>query len=229
VSAGRIFDLVVATAVLIVASPAMLAAAVAVRLDSPGPILFRQLRVGRHGRTFRILKFRTMRHAASGAESGLSVGDEPDVTRIGRLLRQYKLNELPQLFNVLRGEMSIVGPRPELPGYVALYKPRDRAAILAVRPGITDPASLLYRRESDLLAREVDPQRAYVERIMPRKLAIARRYLRRRTLLSDLGVILVTAYAILRPARVPLAESAASLSSRPASVRPHRNTAGLAA
>ena len=124
-----------------------------------------------------------MPHSSEVADPGLSDDHAARILQFGRLLRDYKLNELPQFFNVLRGDMSIVGPRPEMPRFVNLYKKRDFETLLAVRPGITDPASLRYRNECALLAAESDPHRAYVEKILPRKLAISRRYLRRQSLL----------------------------------------------
>jgi len=195
----RLFDIVVTALALVLLAPIMIVIALAIRLDSPGPCLFRQVRVGRDGRPFRILKFRTMRHDIEVMEAGLGDDEDPRIARLGRMLRKHKLNELPQLFNVLRGEMSIVGPRPELPRFVEQYKLRDRDAVLSVRPGITDPASLRYRNEGELLAAEADPYQAYVDRIMPRKLAIARWYLRRRSLLHDAAILFATAYALVSP------------------------------
>lgn len=187
----RAFDATAAAAGLVLLSPLLLAVAIAIRLDSPGPVLFRQERVGRHGAPFRILKFRTMRTDAERGGRQITVGDDPRITRVGAVLRRAKIDELPQLINVLRGEMALVGPRPEVPRYVARYDARQRR-VLDVRPGITDPASVAYRDENARLARAEDPERVYVEEIMPAKLEMNLDYLRTRTLRSDVGVILGT-------------------------------------
>jgi lipopolysaccharide/colanic/teichoic acid biosynthesis glycosyltransferase len=204
-SGKRLFDIFVAALALALLWPLMLLIALVVRLESPGPSLFRQTRIGRHGRSFDILKFRTMPHDTDLTDPGLASNHDPRILKFGRLLRDYKFNELPQLFNVLCGDMSMVGPRPELPSFVRLYKQRDLEALLSVRPGITDPASLRYRDEGAILALESDPHRAYVERIMPRKHAISRWYLRRQSLLGDLAIVFATAYAIISPRSVPRA------------------------
>jgi lipopolysaccharide/colanic/teichoic acid biosynthesis glycosyltransferase len=163
--------------------------AVAVRLDSPGPVLFRQERVGRHGRPFRIHKFRTMQVDATGRGPLLTASGDPRVTRVGAALRRHRLDELPQLIDVLKGDMSLVGPRPEVPRYVALYPPDLRERVLAVRPGITDPSSLDFLDEGELLARAADPEREYVDVILPRKLRRAADYADRATFATDLRVI----------------------------------------
>lgn len=177
-------------------APFALLAAAAVALDSPGPVLFRQRRVGRGGREFEILKFRSMRTDAEAVGGQLTVGADPRVTRVGRLLRKSKFDEIPQLINVLRGDMALVGPRPEVPKYVALYTAEQRG-VLAVRPGITDPASIAFRSESELMGSSDDPERLYVEELMPRKLALNLAYLERRTVASDVGVIVKTLLALL--------------------------------
>ncbi len=202
----RLFDIFVAASALAVLAPLMVLIALLVRLESPGPSLFRQTRIGRHGRPFQILKFRTMLHGSEVADPGLSDNHDPRILKFGRLLRDYKFNELPQLLNVLRGDMSMVGPRPELPRFVNLYKRRDFEILLAVRPGITDPASLRYRNEGALLAAESDPHRAYVEKIMPRKHAISRWYLRRQSLLGDAAIVFATISAVVSPRSVPRAQ-----------------------
>jgi lipopolysaccharide/colanic/teichoic acid biosynthesis glycosyltransferase len=188
--AKRCFDLVVAFLALLLLSPLLLGIALWIRLDSPGPALFRQERVGRHGRPFRIHKFRTMRTGAAGLP--LTVGRDGRITRAGRWLRSRRLDELPQLIDVLKGDMSLVGPRPEVPRYVAHYPAALREAVLSVRPGITDPASLAHLDEDALLARAADPERAYVEQVLPRKLELAARYARSATLASDLRILLRT-------------------------------------
>ena len=193
----RLFDLIAATLGLVVLAPVFVVVAVLIKRSSPGPVFFRQVRVGRDGAPFAMLKFRTMRPDAEQAGGPLTVGADPRITPIGRTLRTYKLDELPQLVNVVRGEMSIVGPRPEVPRYVAHYDARQRA-VLAVRPGITDPASVAYRDENALLAGASDPEATYLREIMPHKLELNLAYLQRRTLLSDIGVILDTLLKVVR-------------------------------
>lgn len=193
--AKRLFDIVVSLAALLLLALPMLAVAAWIRLDSPGPVFFRQQRVGRHGVPFAIHKFRTMRHGAGGL--ALTVGDDARITRAGHWLRRTRLDELPQLLDVLAGDMSLVGPRPEVPRYVALYPPGLRELALAVRPGITDPASLAYIDEAALLAAAADPEREYVERILPAKLQAAAAYAERATLASDIAVLARTARALL--------------------------------
>jgi len=187
--AKRIFDLLLAAAGLILLSPLLAAIAVWIKLDSPGPVFFRQERVGRLGRSFRIHKFRTMRHADADAGAQLTVGEDARITRAGRALRPRKLDELPQLIDVLLGDMSLVGPRPEVPRYVALYPPALRDKVLSVRPGITDFASIEYRDEGRMLAEAADPERAYIEQVMPAKLRFAADYVDRMSLLTDLRLI----------------------------------------
>lgn len=195
--ARRAFDVLAAGAGLLVLAPLFAVVAVAIAATSPGPVFFRQERVGRGGAPFRIFKFRSMRVDAEAVGGQLTVGGDPRVTRVGALLRATKIDELPQLINVVRGEMALVGPRPEVPRYVALYTPAQRR-VLDVRPGITDPASIRYRDESAALARAADPERAYVDEVMPHKLAINLAYLERRTLASDVGVILATLWRLVR-------------------------------
>lgn len=197
-TARRLFDASAAALGLLVLSPLLLVVAVSVAASSPGPVFFRQVRVGRGGEPFNILKFRTMRTDAERTGGQLTVGEDPRITRVGRFLRQWKMDELPQLINVVRGEMALVGPRPEVPRYVELYTEEQRQ-VLTVRPGITDPASVAFRSESELMGRHPDPERYYIEEIMPRKLSINLDYLSRRTLLSDVGVILNTFRAVSEP------------------------------
>lgn len=192
----RIFDIAAAGAGLLLLSPLLLGLALWVRLDSPGPALYRQQRVGRNGVPFDILKFRTMRQRAVGGAQ-LTVGQDPRITRAGRFLRRYKLDELPQLINVLQGTMSLVGPRPEVPRYVDCYPPAVRATVLSVAPGITDLASILYKEESDVLGRAADPERAYLETILPVKLEYYQRYVHERSFWLDLRIIFRTLAAIV--------------------------------
>jgi lipopolysaccharide/colanic/teichoic acid biosynthesis glycosyltransferase len=187
--AKRLFDLLGAALGLLLLSPLMLAIAVAIKLDTRGPVFFRQQRVGRHGVPFRIHKFRSMVADAPQRGPALTVGDDTRITRSGRWLRRTRLDELPQLIDVLAGHMSLVGPRPEVPQYVAHYPAALRERALSVRPGITDPSSLLYLDESEQLARAADPEREYVEVILPRKLQCAADYAARASLLSDVGVL----------------------------------------
>jgi lipopolysaccharide/colanic/teichoic acid biosynthesis glycosyltransferase len=187
--AKRLFDLVGAALALLLLAPLLLVIAIAIKLDSTGQVFFRQERVGRHGRLFRIHKFRTMVADAPARGPQITVGADARITRTGSLLRHYRLDELPQFIDVLRGDMSLVGPRPEVPRYVALYPQEMKAKVLSVRPGITDPASLEFVDEGELLARAADPEREYVEVILPRKLQCAADYAARATLWSDLGVL----------------------------------------
>jgi lipopolysaccharide/colanic/teichoic acid biosynthesis glycosyltransferase len=170
--------------------------ALLIKLDTPGPVFYRARRIGRGGRPFELLKFRSMVTGAGQLGPGLTIAGDGRITRSGRWLRQTKVDELPQLFNVLKGEMSLVGPRPEDPRYVALYSAEQRR-VLAVRPGITSPASIRYRGEEALLA-GADWEQTYTGRIMPDKLQRELAYLARRTLWSDLAVLWQTALALFK-------------------------------
>ncbi|MBN8505275.1 MAG: sugar transferase [Burkholderiales bacterium] len=193
--AKRLFDVLVSSLLLLLLWPLLLVVASWVCLDSPGPALFRQQRVGRGGQPFTIHKFRTMRVDAGG--SGLTVGEDARITRAGRWLRRLKLDELPQLWDVLRGAMSLVGPRPDLPHYVAQYPAALRELVLSVRPGITDPASLQFRNEAELLAAASDPEREYLERILPAKLQLSADYVRQASLWTDLKLVARTALLLV--------------------------------
>ena len=192
----RVFDLLGATLALLLLAPLMGIVALWIKFDSPGPVFFRQQRVGRHGVPFLIHKFRTMRAGAEGLP--LTVGDDPRITGAGRFLRRTRLDELPQFIDVLQGAMSLVGPRPEVPRYVALYPPALRERALAVRPGLTDPASLHFIDEAALLAAAADPEREYVERILPAKLLRAAEYAESASLATDVMVLARTARALWR-------------------------------
>jgi len=183
----RVFDFGVALGGLIVLSPLLLAAAGLVRLSSPGPALYRGVRVGRDGRTFQILKLRTMRTGADTQGPAVTTAADARVTPVGRFLRQTKFDEVPQLVNVLRGDMSLVGPRPEHPDFVKHYSEEQRR-VLSVRPGLTSPAALAYIREEEMLA-DADPVAQYVTTIMPRKLALDLDYIRDATFPGDLKII----------------------------------------
>jgi lipopolysaccharide/colanic/teichoic acid biosynthesis glycosyltransferase len=185
----RAMDLLGAALGLAVASPLLLLIAVAIRLDDGGPVFFRQVRIGRGGLPFRIWKFRTM--SSGNAGPALTVGHDRRITRIGSRLRRSRLDELPQLINVLTGQMSLVGPRPEVPEFVRGYDAEQRQ-VLNYRPGITDPASLQFRDEAALLASRDDPLAFYAQQVMPEKVRLSLAYARRATPLTDLGVILAT-------------------------------------
>ena len=195
----RLFDLAFAAVVLVMLLPVLLALGLWVKLDSPGPVFFRQVRVGRRGALFRIFKLRTMSDESEDHSSQITIGHDLRITQSGRFLRRHKLDELPQFLNVLLGEMSVVGPRPEVPRYVAMYPPGVRDAVLSVRPGITDLASLAYRDESSLLAQSVHPEREYVEVLMPAKLRYAVEYVQQRTMLLDLQIIWRTVVEVFAP------------------------------
>ena len=192
------FDLVSSLAGLVLLSPIFVLIALWIRVDSAGPVFFRQVRVGRHGRPFRVFKFRTMVADAEAKGRKITVGDDPRITRAGRFLRKFKFDELPQLFNVVKGEMSLVGPRPEVPRYVEFYPEEIRTLVLSVRPGITDIASILYKDENTVLAGAADPEATYVNVILPEKLKHYVRYVSERTLWLDFKIILMTLREILR-------------------------------
>ncbi len=196
--AKRLFDWVLSSLGLLALSPLLLAIALLVKLDSPGPVFFRQERVGRYGKPFHIHKFRTMRHDPLGAGPQITVGADARITRVGGFLRASKLDELAQLIDVWLGDMSLVGPRPEVPRYVAHYPAELRDKVLSVRPGITDIASIEYRDESAVLARASDPEQAYLREVLPHKLMLAARYVDRSSLALDVWLILRTIGAIVR-------------------------------
>lgn len=185
----RFFDFSASLAGLVLLAPFLAAIALAIRLESAGPAFFLQERVGCRGRPFRIIKFRTMRRNAPAEGPQITVGADPRITRVGGLLRKSKLDELPQLINVLKGEMSLVGPRPEVPAFMERYLPEQRALILSVRPGITDFAAIEFSDEAEILARASDPEEAYVNEVMPRKFALYKRYVEERSLWLDLKLI----------------------------------------
>ena len=193
----RLFDIAASCIGLLLLAPVLLGIAVWIKRDSPGPVFFRQQRIGRHGEPFRIYKFRSMRQDNAGLQ--ITVGADDRITRSGHFIRAYKLDELPQLINVLLGDMSIVGPRPEVPRYVALYPADVRAEVLSVRPGMTDLASVQYRSESTLLAQSSNPEQTYVDTILPAKLALCRQYVRERSFWLDLRIIGMTLGILLKP------------------------------
>ena len=192
----RIFDITLSLFGLIILLPFMLIIAILIKIDSKGSIFFKQIRVTKGGREFKILKYRTMR-VGSDKYSQITVGKDKRITEIGSFLRKYKLDEIPQLINVLVGDMSLVGPRPEVPKYVALYT-EGQKEILKVRAGITDYASIEFSDENDLLASEEEPEKAYIEKIMPKKIELNKKYLSEVSILTDIKIILLTIKKILK-------------------------------
>ena len=190
----RSFDVVLSVLALVVLAPVLLVIAVLVRLSSEGPVIFRQLRVGRFGKEFEILKFRTMYVDRDGPS--IAVAGDSRVTRVGVYLRKYRLDELPQLFNVLDGDMSFVGPRPEVPEYMARYPEDARRRVLSMRPGVTDLAAIEFRDEATLLGAADDPNRCYVEQILPRKIELQLEYADRSSMVFDLEILWRTLSAI---------------------------------
>ena len=192
----RIFDIISSLFGLILLSPFMIIIAILIKLDSKGPVFFKQVRVTKNGKEFKIFKYRTMR-VGSDKYSQITVGKDSRITKVGDFLRKYKLDEIPQLINVLIGDMSLVGPRPEVPKYVALYTEEQRE-ILKVRAGITDYASIEFSNENDILANESDPEKAYIEKIMPRKIELNKKYLSEISVMTDIKIILLTIKKILK-------------------------------
>lgn len=194
--AKRAMDIVISGAALVVLSPVLLLVALLIKIDDPGPVFYRQVRVGKDGKTFRIFKFRSMVVDADKKGLQITVGRDPRITRMGAFLRKTKLDELAQLINVFVGDMSFVGPRPEVPKYVELYTLYQRQVLL-VRPGITDYASIAYRNENDLLAGAQDPEKMYIETIMPDKIELNMKYLHEISPLTDIRLIFKTIAAVI--------------------------------
>lgn len=192
----RIFDIILSLFGLIILLPFMLIIAVFIKFDSKGPVFFRQVRVTKGGKEFKIFKYRTMK-VGSDKYSQITVGKDGRITKIGSFLRKYKLDEIPQLINVFIGDMSLVGPRPEVPKYVALYTDEQKE-ILKVRAGITDYASIEFSDENNLLALEEDSEKAYIEKIMPKKIELNKKYLSEISILTDIKIILLTIKKILK-------------------------------
>jgi len=192
----RFFDVLISTVLLVVLSPFLLIIALLIIATSKGPAIFVQQRVGKNNINFNIYKFRTMRVNISG--TAITIGRDKRITRIGRLLRKLKLDELPQLFNVIKGDMSLVGPRPEIRRYVDMYKPEDMF-VLSVRPGITDYASLQYRNENELLAKADDPEKFYIDAVMPAKLALNKHYISNKGLKAYFFIIFRTILTVFNP------------------------------
>ncbi len=192
----RFFDLIASFIGLIVLSPIFLLISILIKLDSHGPIFFRQKRVGKGGKEFLIHKFRTMLTDTSYVECQITVGNDPRISRIGHYLRYYKLDELPQLIDVFIGNMSFVGPRPEVPKYMKCYKEESRDIILSVRPGITDRASIEFRNESEILTQFANPEKAYIEKILPIKEKYYIEYVKNYSFFNDLLIIFKTFQSI---------------------------------
>ena len=192
----RIFDITLSLFGLIILLPFMLIIAILIKFDSKGTVFFKQIRITKGGKEFKIFKYRTMK-VGSDKYSQITVGKDERITKIGSFLRKYKLDEIPQLINVLIGDMSLVGPRPEVPKYVALYTDEQKE-ILKVRAGITDYASIEFSNENDLLASEKNPEEAYIEKIMPKKIELNKKYLSEISVLTDLRIILLTIKKILK-------------------------------
>lgn len=193
----RLFDIIASGLGLIVLSPLFLILAIWIKIDSKGPVFYRQVRVGRNNKDFRIFKFRSMR---VGADKGSLVtigGHDPRITRSGYFIRKFKLDELPQLINVFVGNMSLVGPRPEVRHYVDYWTP-DQMHVLDVRPGITDPASIKFRNENELMEQAEDPEKYYIEVIMQEKIKLYLEYVEKHSFLYDLGLIFKTFWVIVK-------------------------------
>ena len=195
-AAKRLFDIVFALLGLALTLPLFAVIAFLIKRDSEGPVFYRAPRVGKDGKPFKMLKFRTMVANADKIGGPSTANDDPRITRVGRFLRRYKLDELPQLINVLKGEMSFVGPRPEVQQYVDMYTEEEKA-ILTVKPGITDWASLWNSDEGAVLAGSPDPEKAYLELIRPTKVKLQLEYVRKRSFLTDLGILLRTVMAVV--------------------------------
>ncbi|MBW8350286.1 sugar transferase [Bacillus sp. IITD106] len=193
----RSMDFLLSLVGIIIISPILIIICILIKFDSKGPILFKQIRVGKHEKPFEIFKFRTMVVDAEKKGKQITVGKDQRITRIGHFLRKFKLDELPQLFNVLKGDMSLVGPRPEVPKYTAFYN-QEQKRIFEIRPGITDYASIKYRNENEVLAKAKDPEKTYIEEVMVDKLKLNLKYLQKQSVITDIKLILLTIREILK-------------------------------
>ncbi|MDD4807425.1 MULTISPECIES: sugar transferase [Caproicibacterium] len=195
-AAKRLFDIVVSFLILVILSPLLLITAAAVKLDSKGPVFYRQERVGRYGKPFRIYKFRTMVQDADKKGLQITVGQDPRITRVGRVIRKCRLDEFAQVLNVLDGTMSLVGPRPEVPKYVKAYQPAYLSTLL-VRPGVTAPSSIHFRNEDEILAESpLDPETTYIEKILPTKMQLNLQYMDSISVGNDIKVMVQTVRAV---------------------------------
>ncbi len=192
----RLFDIICSTLGLLAASPFFLPIALWIKLDSRGPVFFLQQRVGKNGQLFQIYKFRTMHRDAPKTRKEITTANDERITRAGRFLRKYKLDELPQLLNVIRGEMSLVGPRPEVPRYVALYT-EEQKQVLTMAPGLTDEASIRFRNENELLGDVENAEKVYIEKLMPDKLSLNIQYMNEASMKKDLDIVMRTLLAIV--------------------------------
>lgn len=193
----RLFDVVASTCGLVTLSPLLVGVSICIKLDSEGEVFFRQERVGKDGKIFKIHKFRTMTTNAYNDGGGLTIGNDNRITSVGRLLRKFKVDELPQLIDVLKGDMSLVGPRPEIPEFMVLYSDEDRQKILSVKPGITDKASIELIDENEILAQYENPRQAYIDVIMPLKAKYYIEYVNNQNLKGDIQIILRTLAKII--------------------------------
>lgn len=193
----RIFDIVASLVGLIILSPMLIIVSICIKLDSKGPIFFKQKRVGKNKKIFEIYKFRTMVTDAEKLGKQITVGNDSRITKVGKFIRKCKLDEFPQLINVVKGEMSLVGPRPEVPRYVELYDEYQKQ-ILLVRPGITDYASIEFRNENEILENSINPEEIYIEEIMTRKIELNMKYIRNISLFEDIKMIIKTIYVIFK-------------------------------
>ncbi len=198
----RVFDIMFSFIALVVFSPILVISAIAIKIDNPGPVLFRQKRIGKHFAPFFILKFRSMEFKPQEEGLKITVSGDKRVTRTGRILRKTKIDELPQLINVIKGEMSIVGPRPEVQKYVECYM-KDYEEIVSVRPGITDISSIIFKDEESILGNQNDPEQFYKNIILPEKIRLAQEYVKRTSFFFDLRLILITLLRILCPGKIP--------------------------
>lgn len=193
----RIFDIAASTVGLIILLPILIIVSICIKLDTKGPVFFKQKRVGKNKKVFEIYKFRTMITDAEKIGKQITIGNDCRITKVGKFIRKCKLDEFPQLINVLKGEMSLVGPRPEVPRYVELYD-EYQEQILLVKPGITDYASIEFRNENDILAESMNPEETYIEEIMSSKIELNMKYIKNISLLEDIKLILSTILAILK-------------------------------
>ena len=191
----RVFDIIVSFCGIIILFPLLIIVSILIKITSKGPVLFKQVRVTKNGKLFKIYKFRTMKENSEGNKQ-ITVGKDNRITRIGHILRKTKLDELPQLFNVLKGEMSLVGPRPEVPKYVELYTDEQRE-ILKVPAGITDYASIYFSNESELLGEVENPEEFYIKKIMPYKIELNKKYINEIGIMTDIKIIILTILKIL--------------------------------
>lgn len=193
----RSFDITLSLIGLLFLSPIFIIIALIIKIDSKGSTFYKQIRVGRNGKTFKIYKFRTMVTDKQNKAMQITIGKDSRITKVGHFLRKYKLDELPQLFNVLLGDMSFVGPRPEVPKYVNLYTEKQKKVLL-VRPGITDYASIEFRNESEILGKVDNPEEVYINEIMPKKIDLNYKYLHELSLFTDIKLIIKTVIKILK-------------------------------